>query len=277
MKKKSDLHSPIASQVERTYPSFGPGTIESVIWTEKLYRDIAEDFLQQQKEWGKSDRNQKQIFHSPPVQNLYKYKSLDDPHRHERIPIIFKERTLWAATIASLNDPLEAAFVIQKREEDRVEAEAIKMMVHSKWWGCICFSFDPVCPQMWAHYAACHSGFCIQYRRLDSALLCSGLTQPLAYRRAMPELKLSSVNEPIFFTKSENWEYEREWRLMYPNAGGYVAPGLLIPSGVLFGVRTSEESKAFLRECAGNVRFGQVVLSEEPYRLKIKWEEREDG
>jgi hypothetical protein len=284
MKEKGGFQTLPSSRAQiTTYPAIDRGVMESVVWTEAIYNNIADRLLQQQRHWLAMERTQNQLAQFPIVENLYKYKAPDPPHP-ERIEKFFKDQTLWAPSIASLNDPLEVAFIIglQDAYYSAVLADAMNMMAYSKWWGCISFTLDPVCPQMWAHYAASHSGFCIQYRRLDSLLLCQDLCRPVIYRRTMPELedRMEAQNEnmqKVFFTKSENWEYEREWRLMYPNADGYVAPGLLVPSGVVFGLRTTEESRAILRQFGEKLRFGQIVVSSEPYRLEIDWEEREHG
>ena len=76
----------------------------------------------------------------------------------------------------------------------------------------------------------------------------------------------------VFWSKSDAWEYEREWRLMYPRANALVAPGLLVPSGVIFGLRTPDGTKALVRKWAPNIRFGQIVTTKTPFQLQIRWE-----
>jgi hypothetical protein len=88
----------------------------------------------------------------------------------------------------------------------------------------------------------------------------------------MPEIENIEQIDILFWTKSEAWEYEAEWRLRYPRASAYTAPNSLKPHGVIFGLRTSDNTKKLIRNWADNVRFGQIVPSSEPYRIKVKWE-----
>jgi hypothetical protein len=213
----------------------------------------------------------------PEYPYLYKYKSLDLKNP-ERIETLFADKRIWTASLDRFNDPLEAAFVVGASVPEVEIADALEDLAHSNWWGCVSLSSDPVCVQMWAHYAAEHSGVCIEYRRADSALLSSRQCQPMSYRYAVPVVNtLDDSIHHIFWSKSDAWEYEREWRLMYPRANAYVAPGLLVPSGVIFGLRTTIESKKLLRKCAPYVRFGQIVSTNAPYRLQIRWEDTDAG
>lgn len=76
---------------------------------------------------------------------------------------------------------------------------------------------------MWAHYADYHRGFVIGFNE-DNVFfkgyeLIPGLQRlsPVEYKDKRPVLSLSTQNTPqIFFRKSPEWSYEREWRLIRP-------------------------------------------------------------
>jgi len=259
------------------YPSIAPSRLDSTLWSEALYERFASDMLRRQKRWQLTDAD-KAALAWPAVGRLYKYRTIDYAHP-ERTAELLQKGTLWASSLVKLNDPLEAAFVSARQAAGQSEIDAINMMMRSNWYGCICLTIDPVCVQMWAHYSQNHEGFVIEYDRYESSLLCSASAQPVRYRRAMPAV----IGDPeddaaqqeldrIFWTKWEAWEYEREWRVRYPKANALAAPGLLKPSGLIFGLRTSDKDKKKLREYAGKIRIGQIEPSSEPYRLQIRWE-----
>ncbi len=265
------------------YPSITPSSIPSVVWNEKIYNKIVDDMRHEDEAWDKNRLRQLPNLHLN-VDYIYKYRAFDPeakPSCHDyfkEIEQLFVDKTLWSPSLEKLNDPLEAAFVFKESVVDFEIANAVAMMLTSNWYGCICFTRDPVCVQMWAHYALSHQGYCVEYYRPSSVLL-SLFSKPVLYRKAMPELtskdfinNSTTIIDNLFWTKSEAWEYEAEWRLRYPRANGPTAPNLIKPHGVIFGLRTKESTKNFIRDCAGNIRFGQIVPSREPYRIKVKWE-----
>ena len=251
------------------YPSITPNEVVSVVWNEKIYNKIVDDIRHEDESWNKDRLRQLPNLYLN-IDYLYKYRSFDSSHP-EWTAELFADNRLWSPSMEDLNDPLEAAFVCGKAIADPYIAAAVAMMMTSNWYGCICFSRDPICVQMWAHYAKDHSGFCIEYYRPSSFLL-SVYCKPVLYRKLMPEIESLDLIDNLFWTKSEAWEYEAEWRLRYPRVNALTAPGLLKPHGVIFGLRTKESTKNFIRDSAGNIRFGQIVPSREPYRIKVKWE-----
>ena len=254
---------------EFIYPSITPTNIESVVWNERIYNHLLETIHRWEEQWNEARLWQLPNLHLG-VDYIYKYRAIN-PEHPEWTEELFADKKLWSPSIADLNDPLEAAFIYGKAVADPVIADAVKMMMKSNWYGCISFSRDPICVQMWAHYAASHSGYCIEYYRPSSFLL-SAFCKPVLYRRGMPEIENIDIIDILFWTKSEVWEYEGEWRLRYPRANAHTAPCLIKPHGVIFGLRTPDSTKKLIRNCAGNIRFGQIVQSSEPYQIKVKWE-----
>ena len=254
------------------YPAINFRGPLSTSWTEELCAGLESGFVAGQRAWVEAKIAETCIRH-PEYPHLYKYMSVGLNAR-ERMQTIFAEERIWAASLDKLNDPLEAAFLASSDLSHTDAVVALNNIAHSNWWGCVCFSTDPVCVQMWAHYAAQHAGICVQYRRAGSYLLSSKNCQPISYRRTMPRVEATEQSiHQIFWSKSDAWEYEREWRLMYPRANAYLAPGLVVPSGIVFGLRTPPETKELVRKTAPHMRFGQIVSAREPYRLQIHWEQ----
>lgn len=244
------------------------------LWNEKLCASLEKQLLQIQAKWGSSP-----LKFFPEVECLYKYRSFDIQHP-ERTREILSEHKLWSPSMHSLNDPMESGF---HSSEDHVENDAafsFIYMMRSQWCGCISFSRDPVSSPMWSHYSSDHTGFCIKYRRQDSILLSfPSYCRPVMYRSNVPKLSLKNVNnfssmiDEVFWTKSGDWENEREWRLRYPRTDSYTHTGLLKPEGVIFGLKTDPKVKDYIRKCAPDLRYGVIVPGKNDYRLRVVWED----
>lgn len=116
---------------------------------------------------------------------------------------------------SSLDDGLRRSltrnWIVQKIRED--------LRKHT---GVCCFFKDaPKHPLMWAHYADSHTGFCIEYD-VDEA------NSELEYVNYASQLPAPSISELLFCpdesflriltTKSIEWSYEKEVRLVHLNA-----------------------------------------------------------
>lgn len=78
---------------------------------------------------------------------------------------------------------------------------------------------------MWAHYAQNHKGLVIgfnsEHRYFHQQLSPSDefrYVRQVSYSKRRPSIRLTTVQDAsdIFLTKSEDWTYEHEWRLMRP-------------------------------------------------------------
>ena len=248
------------------YPSLTE-TVLTSIWTEKVCQQIERGYLEE------NSKPVKRLVQSPDLRDsipLYKYRSVDQSHP-ERTEEIINDAKLWSPSIRELNDPLEAAVVFGEGQVDEWTVPALSMLFQSQWCGCICFTYDPICVQMWAHYASNHAGFVLKYERLDNWLLRTQYCQPVKYRRQIMVMEAHDLAINALWTKSEAWEYEKEVRLQYPRTGAYTAASLLKPCGIVFGLRTSEADKDFLRSVSRHLRHGQIVFGSNPYQLRVRW------
>lgn len=88
--------------------------------------------------------------------------------------------------------------------------------------GIICLSEVPDSILMWGHYTDDHRGFVIGFDS-DHAFFSKrrgqedefGFLRPVNYQRERPKVVLSDTSSPAWFnTKSDQWAYEREWRML---------------------------------------------------------------
>ena len=137
---------------------------------------------------------------------------------------------------------------------------------------------------MWAHYTDMHKGFCAKYQ------FSSQLThEDLVNKRALTLGEVQYVDsfrmdKPVidrniaFFTKSKDWEYEHEKRLLYYDVNSTeLYHELSIPNDCLtdiyFGVRCSDNDKEkIINALRGkNIRYHQMVIDlNDIYRLLAK-------
>jgi hypothetical protein len=88
--------------------------------------------------------------------------------------------------------------------------------------GIVCLSEVPDSILMWGHYTDDHRGFVVgfdsehsffsQRRSLEDEF---GFLRQVRYRRERPKVVLSDTSSPAWFnTKSDQWAYEKEWRML---------------------------------------------------------------
>ncbi len=133
---------------------------------------------------------------------------------------------------------------------------------------------------MWSHYADHHKGFCIGFvRKNDNLLGDITKTHQVEYDCNYPEVDPLDKNgnydnstfNKMLFTKAKDWEYEKEWRSVYPEGDKEE----LLPvdiSSIIFGLRMSEEHKANIRKILANqpnIQYQQAVEVEYKFQLNI--------
>ena len=133
---------------------------------------------------------------------------------------------------------------------------------------------------MWSHYANHHKWFCIGFvRKNDNLLGDIARTQPVEYNCNYPEAEPFDKNgnddysifTKMLFTKAKDWEYEKEWRLVY-DEGNKEEPLPADISSIIFGLKMSEEHKANIRKILAdqpNIQYKQATEIEYQFRLKI--------
>ena len=189
----------------------------------------------------------------------------------------------------------------RKEIEEHLEEFAPKMqeMFGKKFHetlGVLCLSEPPDSLLMWPHYADSHRGFVLEFnsehpffmqRRSESDEFCH--LRKVTYQQERPSLILSQVEDfTAFLTKSIQWAYEAEWRLLMPldqctnvlNKDGELIHLFDFPvsaiTGVVLGARMSDERRqeivATLKslDIYSHIDLFEVEVDRECYRLNIK-------
>jgi Protein of unknown function (DUF2971) len=111
--------------------------------------------------------------------------------------------------------------------------------------GVSCFSANKDDLLMWAHYGGCYRGFCLEFRT-DFELF--NKLRKVHYSADIPRINIASCLiekdfdhiVDLYCTKSINWQYEREWRLIHQKAGtSYVYPAEALKA-IYFGPNIDE-------------------------------------
>jgi hypothetical protein len=81
---------------------------------------------------------------------------------------------------------------------------------------------------MWSHYSNHHQGICLEF---DTSQPVIGGAFQVGYRDALPALDVLEISGEaafqIFVTKSPDWHYEDEYRILARDGEGDEAPHLL--------------------------------------------------
>ncbi|PKN33198.1 MAG: hypothetical protein CVU61_14370 [Deltaproteobacteria bacterium HGW-Deltaproteobacteria-19] len=128
---------------------------------------------------------------------------------------------------------------------------------------------------LWAHYADAHRGFCIEFIRSRSNQLGDyNRTLRVQYKRDYPIINPTKkdVFELKYFTKSLDWAYEREWRLV--NDQGNVEEPLsdIEMSSIIYGLEMPDSHKEIIKKVTRDIKeikYRQAVIAENSFRLHI--------
>lgn len=128
--------------------------------------------------------------------------------------VILREGRLKLSTVAELNDPFE----LLGAEIGEPAARKIVKYLHgslSKRYGLVCMSSTWQSPVMWAHYGDKHKGVCLAFDVMDKGgLEVNYHPKRLALRSTRPADLTPEVLTQLFTTKSAEWSYEKEYRLI---------------------------------------------------------------
>jgi len=191
------------------------------------------------------------------------------------------ERTLRAHEFMS--NPTKLAAALAENEKDHYAAISDQYRVY-------CLTERPDSPLMWAHYASSHTGICLEFDTRKAPFteafppFTGGLLK-VKYRSTYPAYDIVSGGYPALFTKSEDWSYEAEWRLIAEerrfarsfwtlktnNDFLTLAPGVL--TSVTIGCLADEPSRQRIEDIvisnAPGVLVRQATLAPDRYELRI--------
>lgn len=167
-------------------------------------------------------------------------------------------------------------YVIQSLTDDEKKQISIGMNESFRnTMGVYCFSEKKNNILMWSHYADYHKGICLEFDHSDPKLFSA---ERVSYSPDYPQYNLFSTEveekNAKYFTKSEDWTYEAEYRIVIPNfaekAKGF-EPQII--TGVIIGCcmpnEQIEEVKEVLQTRKTPVTLYQARKKERDFGLDI--------
>jgi hypothetical protein len=187
--------------------------------------------------------------------------------------------TVWFSDPSDFNDPFDCdvPFVLPRpipEGEDRGVSDLWKVLeINAEFEGkriIKCFGIFSLSEGnsnilMWSHYADHHKGLCIEYGRNDKNKLGDDkVTKPIRYTDLIPQFPLkeiekflearstageSNIFQSLVFTKSSNWTYEKEWRVVNREIGNRKKTlNKVKAEAVIFGLKTPLKDKLYLKK-----------------------------
>ncbi|QYG01858.1 DUF2971 domain-containing protein [Massilia sp. NP310] len=167
--------------------------------------------------------------------------------------------------ISTDNDPRSPAFVTAR------QAEFHKLL---NGWGVYCLAESPTNLLMWSHYAASHSGVCLEVPTKSFEFLWK-----IRYQKDRPIIRWLEKSttwekvEKALFTKSLHWEYEDEWRaLANANQVGKLGPGFV--TKIIFGPKCDplvvERVKKIVDKSGHSMLYAHAVADPHQFALSIR-------
>ena len=151
----------------------------------------------------------------------------------------------------------------------------------------LCLAENSTSVLMWSHYSQDHQGFCIEYdfKKLAANYIRRRFCCPVFYRRKltdatryMSKVNLSDYNNlfPILMCllKSDEWAYEREWRIVEAIGPGYANREIAMPkpSAIILGALVRPADEDWMRSfCNDNaIPLKKVFQRHNEFRLEIR-------
>jgi len=224
--------------------------------------------------------------------HLYKYRDLSTEQGRAFTKEIIVDKRVYFALPSSFNDPFEWRYTIST--QPRNEQEKLMERPLANWgeyganyvfphmrkaFGVLSLSAKNDDILMWAHYANCHKGICIEFDASDSDSFF-GRAKPVVYQSTYPELSIYSPSlrddiENATLIKSNHWDYEEEYRVVdrQPITVTTSYPGHLL-SGIILGCEISEENekliRSWLQQIDETVTIYRAYLYDNMYCLRIE-------
>lgn len=226
---------------------------------------------------------------------VYKYRSGDDS-TFDRDLNTLVENCFFAPSFNLLNDPCETfiidtlesdlkflpRFIKNKNEFERVKVSYNNLIARKNDVGIYSLSNNFKDELLWSHYANSHKGFCIEYdlnKLLDNFSNEDLYYFPVKYSRIPPHIgmndiidkDLNSIVRKISGTKSRNWKYENEIRIIRNTSGKQVYDHKALTS-IYFGLNMemSKMEKMISKLIDRGVNFYQIKQAKNSYKFQAE-------
>jgi hypothetical protein len=148
--------------------------------------------------------------------------------------------------------------------------------------GILCLSATATNVLLWSHYANGHTGICLEFRTDVKGSIFTR-AQPVTYSRKYPRLDLHTlVVDELFrnatswmLTKSRDWAYEQEWRVLDFKKGRGPRPfPAKCLTAVILGCRISDKDRkkvmGWVRRFPARVQVKQAKPADHHFRVEIE-------
>jgi hypothetical protein len=202
---------------------------------------------------------------------LYKYRMIN-----ERIDSLFLNNELYFSAPSGFNDPFDSKvlFLLDGTEENKQQyAERVLKDSYPKLppekieevlqkikgtpltkediysliekLGIFSLSEDKESLLMWSHYADSHRGICLGFDVRANDFFKRAMS--VVYETEYPLINLYKASDndriKVLLTKSNDWSYEKEWRIIeLKGKGVYTYPSICLKE-VILGCKISDENK----------------------------------
>lgn len=199
--------------------------------------------------------------------SLYNYTSINI----NTVKSILNEQ-LWLSHTNSFNDPVDPSIKQFKKYKEDYDylLDSIKI-------GCLTTKNDNTL--MWSHYADKHRGICIEYDigkiyEKDNLIINKvNYNIPIITNKSIADneiLEIDNINRLIelFSLKSNEWKYEKEYRILYYDKERK-KDGILIDcpiKSICFGTETSEDDKKLIRKIIKNKKGNKIEFKEAKFK-----------
>jgi Protein of unknown function (DUF2971) len=218
---------------------------------------------------------------------LFRYRSLSGEAFKHTQDIFLRER-LYLSSAEALNDlgeglcTMELPSHMQKNNRSQMETWAHgnygwgMQIRHSQSKGKIRIaSFSASCTNqlLWSHYADSHRGICIGF--LMSATPDLSCASPVTYNDNLPVWRGDDKDlmSMVFCTKSTDWSYEQEWRVITESKTFLSLPKIAIHT-VILGARISDADQAWVEDWmqlkAWNPIVQRATFADNRYEMRVQ-------
>lgn len=142
---------------------------------------------------------------------------------------------------------------------------------------------------MWAHYSDSHRGYCLEFSLTANDWKRDFMPFKVEYSSARPriptslllrspnrlsEAERSQLVRAMFLTKSNEWSYEREWRVLSESSNSKVDIRPSALTAVILGANMAANDRRFIARTVAkrspSLRVMQATIHAEDYKLNIE-------
>lgn len=138
--------------------------------------------------------------------------------------------------------------------------------------GICCFSEINNDILMWAHYANGHRGFCLEFDARAFPIISA---KQVVYSKVFPLFNFVEIIDEakptyrLILTKSEHWNYEKEWRVIIDNGDSGIIYDKQVLTGIYFGSAMPDLHKEILGNIlsGSNTKIYEMKISSTEYKV----------